>query len=362
MTQNAEGGAANSGSQASSAAARAPGTSRASFSESPPQIEAYTIPDSHSAPQSASSFTETKLKAVMEQLAEMASSDSRVAQMFYQAARPPAKKFGIASRSVSASSRSRQADELSDVEGFSAISGAASSAHQESAALGNTAAPSSESSATAASSQTSATPAQVAPPPIAPSAAGGFESRVHGGESLPSSGSSTLQYSDSSQGEGGTSGASAAASKAASVSSTASLTTRRAQTPTLVTRSPQTVLPKAAAFPKAPAGMPMAPPPLTAPNAHGYAAPRASTVWLEDFADETGARGYHDVSRNRSGGLIFRSTHKEGMSEFGVGWVGQSSYKSRAGHTYDTTKPPPQPCFNCRGNHWRKDCPRHRSS
>ncbi|KAJ0389289.1 hypothetical protein P43SY_010410 [Pythium insidiosum] len=27
------------------------------------------------------------------------------------------------------------------------------------------------------------------------------------------------------------------------------------------------------------------------------------------------------------------------------------------GNVYDTSCDPPQPCFNCQGNHWRKDCP-----
>ena len=41
----------------------------------------------------------------------------------------------------------------------------------------------------------------------------------------------------------------------------------------------------------------------------------------------------------------------------GWGWVGENRYQSRNGRVHDTTRPPPGDCFNCGGNHWRRDCP-----
>ncbi|KAJ1461121.1 hypothetical protein M885DRAFT_494738 [Pelagophyceae sp. CCMP2097] len=58
-----------------------------------------------------------------------------------------------------------------------------------------------------------------------------------------------------------------------------------------------------------------------------------------------------------SGALVcwstFNNRHK------GCSWD-ENVYTSAAGNSYDTdTRGPPGNCFNCEGNHWRKDCPHH---
>merc|ERR1711920_131238 len=77
------------------------------------------------------------------------------------------------------------------------------------------------------------------------------------------------------------------------------------------------------------------------------------------------ARNAHhgDIDGDVTSGFVFRSTHRD--SAIGCGWSpGAHSetqfYTSRSGHVHDTTGPPPQPCLNCGGPHWRKDCPRRR--
>jgi len=54
----------------------------------------------------------------------------------------------------------------------------------------------------------------------------------------------------------------------------------------------------------------------------------------------------------------YRNEHGQREVVAGAGWIGENTYEAAGSRrTYDTTQPPPQPCFNCRGNHWRKDCP-----
>jgi len=63
---------------------------------------------------------------------------------------------------------------------------------------------------------------------------------------------------------------------------------------------------------------------------------------------------------------VCRSTYTANGTR-GLGWKVVKSkdgktcriyYVSAKGNVYDTSEPPPEPCFNCGGPHWRKDCPR----
>mmetsp|Transcript_30307 Transcript_30307/g.39124 ORF Transcript_30307/g.39124 Transcript_30307/m.39124 type:complete len:178 (-) Transcript_30307:194-727(-) len=86
---------------------------------------------------------------------------------------------------------------------------------------------------------------------------------------------------------------------------------------------------------------------------------------LEIFEVKTG--GGNKVERvqsvrrdgaNRASSIpIYRSTYNERYNLRGSAWVGNNMYLARNGNIYDTTRPPPGDCFNCGGNHWRKDCP-----
>lgn len=78
---------------------------------------------------------------------------------------------------------------------------------------------------------------------------------------------------------------------------------------------------------------------------------------LEKYGQRMKKDGYHDMRRMDNGGLVFRSTVM-GNGVRGVAWEGENKYRARNGTLYDTTNPPPGRCFNCNGNHWRKDCPR----
>eukprot|EP00929_Paragymnodinium_shiwhaense_P001658 TRINITY_DN101899_c0_g1_i1.p1 TRINITY_DN101899_c0_g1~~TRINITY_DN101899_c0_g1_i1.p1 ORF type:complete len:398 (-),score=83.04 TRINITY_DN101899_c0_g1_i1:446-1573(-) len=77
---------------------------------------------------------------------------------------------------------------------------------------------------------------------------------------------------------------------------------------------------------------------------------------MEDFFRRTVHFG--DSHHDPQGGYVFRSTNRDGLR--GVAWMDNSTYRSRAGNTFDTNQPPPQPCFNCGGDHWRKHCPHRR--
>jgi len=81
-----------------------------------------------------------------------------------------------------------------------------------------------------------------------------------------------------------------------------------------------------------------------------------SAETLNDYADRM--RHFGDNFQDPNHGLVFRSTNKPGIR--GEAWIGENTYQSRAGHTFNTKKAPPQECFNCRGDHWRKDCPYRR--
>ena len=52
--------------------------------------------------------------------------------------------------------------------------------------------------------------------------------------------------------------------------------------------------------------------------------------------------------------------HRDGVLVQSPGWVQEIFYHSRTGHRHDTTRPPPQLCFDCGQLHWRKDCPHSR--
>lgn len=78
---------------------------------------------------------------------------------------------------------------------------------------------------------------------------------------------------------------------------------------------------------------------------------------LEEYARRMKKNGHKDIHGTDNGDLIFRSTFMTNGVR-GVAWEGENGYRARNGNLYDTTKPPPGRCWNCNGNHWRKDCPR----
>ena len=53
----------------------------------------------------------------------------------------------------------------------------------------------------------------------------------------------------------------------------------------------------------------------------------------------------------------YLQTHSGRVIASGRGHIGPNLYQTDRGRVYDTTRPPPQPCYNCEGMHWRKDCP-----
>jgi hypothetical protein len=77
---------------------------------------------------------------------------------------------------------------------------------------------------------------------------------------------------------------------------------------------------------------------------------------LDQYASRMKTTGHNDMYRTNGGDLVFRSTVM-GNGVRGVAWEGEDAYRARNGRLYDTTKPPPGRCWNCNGNHWRKDCP-----
>uniref|UniRef100_A0A7S1GSJ2 Uncharacterized protein n=1 Tax=Hemiselmis andersenii TaxID=464988 RepID=A0A7S1GSJ2_HEMAN len=71
-----------------------------------------------------------------------------------------------------------------------------------------------------------------------------------------------------------------------------------------------------------------------------------------------------DVRQGPDSAPVCRSSYRHGGTVRGVGWgegPGHSlSYTGgSSGRTYDTSAPPPQPCFNCGDDHWRRDCGHH---
>lgn len=62
-----------------------------------------------------------------------------------------------------------------------------------------------------------------------------------------------------------------------------------------------------------------------------------------------------DVVSNATDKLVCRSTFNS--QDKGIGWAGHKYTAGGSGHTYDTNNPAPQPCFNCDGPHWRRNCP-----
>jgi len=77
---------------------------------------------------------------------------------------------------------------------------------------------------------------------------------------------------------------------------------------------------------------------------------------LQNYARRN--ENFGDIHVDPTHGLVFRSTNTPDVC--GQAWIGANTYQSRAGHVHDTRAPPPQPCFNCGGMHWRKDCPNRR--
>ncbi|GLE03747.1 hypothetical protein PINS_up012649 [Pythium insidiosum] len=74
---------------------------------------------------------------------------------------------------------------------------------------------------------------------------------------------------------------------------------------------------------------------------------------VEDSSVDALTQAISNVSLHNS------SYHRydDGTVEVGAGFAVPGKYISIKGNVHDTSKPPPQPCFNCQGDHWRKDCP-----
>lgn len=103
----------------------------------------------------------------------------------------------------------------------------------------------------------------------------------------------------------------------------------------------------------------------------------------DDGDDDNGTRLPPDAVQARVNDLtnMFQGVHLERMAEHlpvfrstnytnpatgnairGSGWLDPNTYQSRKGHVHNTQRPPPLPCFNCNGNHWRKNCPHARGA
>jgi Zinc knuckle len=89
---------------------------------------------------------------------------------------------------------------------------------------------------------------------------------------------------------------------------------------------------------------------------------RASVPAVPDddsSSDESDSDGSDDGA---PGPKVCHSTNyvrADGAHVKGPGWIGENRYQARgSGRVYDTTKPPPQVCWNCdKPGHWRTDCP-----
>mmetsp|Transcript_43671 Transcript_43671/g.103068 ORF Transcript_43671/g.103068 Transcript_43671/m.103068 type:complete len:181 (-) Transcript_43671:178-720(-) len=74
--------------------------------------------------------------------------------------------------------------------------------------------------------------------------------------------------------------------------------------------------------------------------------------WAERLKESPKAYWHEEAKR-----YVFCSTFLPEHGIVGSGWRADGSYISRNGVIHDTTKDPPEPCFNCGEMHWRKDCP-----
>ncbi|KAJ0391272.1 hypothetical protein ATCC90586_010569 [Pythium insidiosum] len=81
----------------------------------------------------------------------------------------------------------------------------------------------------------------------------------------------------------------------------------------------------------------------------------------DDDSVDAIADAIREVNISHNPNISHSAYHRfdDGSIEVGSGFTTPGMYVAReSGIAYDTSCDPPQPCFNCQGNHWRKDCPR----
>lgn len=322
----------------------------------------------------------------LERLMGKAHADPNVAKLCYTNFRAPAKHFGIASRSASASSRGREHGE--DDLGIEASPGVAANAAAaadpmtsfeapkpllaslHSQGLQAAAPPSSIESPTAdlgmsAPTDPIAAPALASPPVSSPSASTVGPAPAMGQSGAPWAPPVPLATAAAAP-VAGTAPATVAKALPSAPPKAVAAHASPVVAPLMTEMTPPVAAAPVVAPPAATAkALPETRPKATAMHAPAakasVAPPPAAGTWLDALADQTARMGHTDVQT--SGGLpVFRSTFQEDVPRFGVGWVAKDTYQSRCGFVHDTRKPPPGSCFNCGEPHWRKDCPRHQRS
>ncbi|KAJ0405676.1 hypothetical protein ATCC90586_004479 [Pythium insidiosum] len=84
----------------------------------------------------------------------------------------------------------------------------------------------------------------------------------------------------------------------------------------------------------------------------------------DDGSVDAITNGIGEVNITHNPNIAHSAYHRfdDGDTEVGSGFTTPGMYVAReSGIVYDTSCDPPQLCFNCQGNHWRKDCPLNRT-